>query len=99
MSHISVYLLVLVLRHSITCQNLGCIVVYYICCILNLVVLLFLYVQSSDPTDKDAWKDKGSGQLSIKCKEGVDKGTRESKPIIVVRNEVGPLILHFMLQL
>ncbi|CDP09816.1 unnamed protein product [Coffea canephora] len=53
-----------------------------------------VYVKSSDPTDKDAWKDKGSGQLSIKCKEGVDKGTRESKPIIVVRNEVGKVLLN-----
>jgi hypothetical protein len=28
------------------------------------------------------------GQLYIKCKEGVDKGTKESKPTIVVRNDV-----------
>lgn len=46
------------------------------------------YVQSSDPADKDVWKDKGIGQLSIKCKEGVSKATKESKPTIVVRNEV-----------
>lgn len=45
-------------------------------------------VQSSDPADKDAWKDKGMGQLSIKCKEGVNKGTKESKPTIIVRNDV-----------
>lgn len=45
--------------------------------------------QSSDPADKDAWKDKGMGQLSIKCKEGVSKGTKESKPTIVIRNDVG----------
>lgn len=45
-------------------------------------------VQSTDPVEKDAWKDKGTGQLSIKCKEGIDKGTKESKPTIVVRNDV-----------
>lgn len=44
--------------------------------------------QSSDPTDKDTWKDKGTGQLTIKCKEGVDKGAKESKPTILVRNDV-----------
>ncbi|KAL0312667.1 UNVERIFIED_CONTAM: UDP-galactose/UDP-glucose transporter 4 [Sesamum radiatum] len=43
---------------------------------------------STDPADKDAWKDKGMGQLSIKCKEGVSKGTKESKPTIVIRNDV-----------
>jgi hypothetical protein len=32
------------------------------------------------------------GQLYIKCKEGVDKGTKESKPTIVVRNDVCFLI-------
>ncbi|KAJ7944859.1 Nuclear pore complex protein like [Quillaja saponaria] len=56
-----------------------------------------LYVKSSDPADKDAWKDKGMGQLSIKCKEGVSKGTNESKPTIVVRNEVGKLLLNALL--
>ncbi|XP_040986728.1 uncharacterized protein LOC121234724 isoform X1 [Juglans microcarpa x Juglans regia] len=56
-----------------------------------------LYVKSSDPADKDAWKDKGMGQLSIKCKEGVDKGTKESKPTIIVRNEVGRLLLNALL--
>ncbi|XP_052491018.1 uncharacterized protein LOC105792171 isoform X7 [Gossypium raimondii] len=29
-----------------------------------------LYVKSTDPADKDSWKDKGTGQLSIKRKEG-----------------------------
>ncbi|KAI7981897.1 Protein HLB1 [Camellia lanceoleosa] len=46
------------------------------------------WMQSSDPADNDAWKDKGIGQLAIKCKEGVNKGTRESKPTILVRNDV-----------
>ncbi|XAR70346.1 hypothetical protein NMG60_11027170 [Bertholletia excelsa] len=56
-----------------------------------------LYVKSSDPADKDAWKDKGTGQLSIKCKEGVSKGTKESKPTILVRNDVGKLLLNALL--
>ncbi|KAJ7952382.1 Nuclear pore complex protein like [Quillaja saponaria] len=56
-----------------------------------------LYVKSSDPADKDAWKDKGMGQLFIKCKDGVSKGTKESKPTIVVRNEVGKLLLNALL--
>lgn len=56
-----------------------------------------LYVKSSDPTDKDVWKDRGMGQLSIKCKEGVAKATKESKPTIVVRNEVGKILLNALL--
>ncbi|KAG6685141.1 hypothetical protein I3843_12G098300 [Carya illinoinensis] len=56
-----------------------------------------LYVKSSDPADKDAWKDKGPGKLSIKCKEGIDKGTKESKPTIVVRNDVGRLLLNALI--
>ncbi|KAF5460739.1 hypothetical protein F2P56_020586 [Juglans regia] len=56
-----------------------------------------LYVKSSDPADKDAWKDKGTGKLSIKCKEGIDKGTKESKPTIVVRNDVGRLLLNALI--
>lgn len=49
---------------------------------------MLCYIQSTDPADKDAWKDKGTGQLSIKCKEGISKGTKESKPTIVIRNDV-----------
>ncbi|XP_028107593.1 uncharacterized protein LOC114306526 isoform X1 [Camellia sinensis] len=56
-----------------------------------------LYVKSSDPADKDAWKDRGTGQLSIKCKESVSKGTRESKPTILVRNDVGKVLLNALL--
>ncbi|KAK7406181.1 hypothetical protein VNO78_07801 [Psophocarpus tetragonolobus] len=56
-----------------------------------------LYVKSSDPADKDAWKDKGMGQLSIKCKEGISKATKESKPTIIVRNEVGKILLNALL--
>ncbi|GFP97750.1 nuclear pore complex protein nup50, partial [Phtheirospermum japonicum] len=56
-----------------------------------------LYVKSSDPADKDAWKDKGMGQLSIKCKEGISKGTKESKPTIVIRNDVGKVLLNALI--
>ncbi|MCI15509.1 RanBP1 domain-containing protein, partial [Trifolium medium] len=53
-----------------------------------------LYVKSTDPTDKDVWKDKGMGHLSIKCKEGVAKATKESKPTIIVRNEASSLFIE-----
>ncbi|KAL8114546.1 uncharacterized protein LOC141667488 isoform X2 [Apium graveolens] len=56
-----------------------------------------LYVKSTDPADKDTWKDKGTGQLSIKCQEGVSKGTKESKPTIIVRNDVGRILLNALL--
>ncbi|WJX96878.1 hypothetical protein P8452_78020 [Trifolium repens] len=48
-----------------------------------------LYVKSTDPTDKDVWKDK--------CKEGVAKATKESKPTIIVRIEVGKILLNALL--
>ncbi|XP_052491013.1 uncharacterized protein LOC105792171 isoform X2 [Gossypium raimondii] len=51
-----------------------------------------LYVKSTDPADKDSWKDKGTGQLSIKRKEGIGKGSKDSKPTIVVRNDA----CHFL---
>ncbi|KAL6181925.1 hypothetical protein ACLB2K_048573 [Fragaria x ananassa] len=54
-----------------------------------------LYVKSSDPAD--SWKDKGTGQLTIRCKEGVSKGTKESKPTVIVRNDVGKLLLNALL--
>ncbi|GMJ04806.1 hypothetical protein like AT4G11790 [Hibiscus trionum] len=56
-----------------------------------------LYVKSTDPADKDSWKDKGTGQLSIKCKEGIGKGSKDSKPTIVVRNDVGKVLLNALL--
>ncbi|MBA0678873.1 hypothetical protein Goari_020192 [Gossypium aridum] len=56
-----------------------------------------LYVKSTDPADNDSWKDKGTGQLSIKCKEGISKGSKDSKPTIVVRNEVGKVLLNALL--
>ncbi|XP_039015835.1 uncharacterized protein LOC120146304 [Hibiscus syriacus] len=56
-----------------------------------------LYVKSTDPADKNSWKDKGTGQLSIKCKEGIRKGSKDSKPIVVVRNDVGKVLLNALL--
>ncbi|XP_073287868.1 uncharacterized protein [Primulina huaijiensis] len=56
-----------------------------------------LYVKSIDPADRDTWRDKGMGQLSIKCKEGVTKGTKESKPTIIIRNDVGKVLLNALL--
>ncbi|XWS48983.1 hypothetical protein CRYUN_Cryun13aG0124500 [Craigia yunnanensis] len=56
-----------------------------------------LYVKSTDPADKDSWKDKGTGQLSIKCKEGISKGSKDSKPTIVVRHDVGKALLNALL--
>jgi nuclear pore complex protein Nup50 len=39
------------------------------------------------------WKDMGVGHLSIKTKEGANKDTKESKPTVVVRNDIGSLLL------
>lgn len=47
--------------------------------------------------DKDSLKDKGTGQLSIKRKEGIGKGSKDSKPTIVVRNDVGKVLLNALL--
>ncbi|CAI0471598.1 unnamed protein product [Linum tenue] len=53
--------------------------------------------QSIDPADKDTWKDKGPGQLSIKCAEGVSKGTKESSPTLIIRNDLGKVLLNALL--
>ncbi|KAK9143555.1 hypothetical protein Syun_012955 [Stephania yunnanensis] len=55
-----------------------------------------LYIKSTDPADS-GWKDKGMGQLSIKCKEGVSKATKDSKPTIIVRNDVGKILLNALI--
>ncbi|KAI6702184.1 hypothetical protein NL676_011320 [Syzygium grande] len=74
---------------SVKSEEKGIVVVHEVKC--------KLYVKSTDPADKDAWKDKGAGQLSIKCKEGVSKGTKESKPTILVRNDVGKVLLNALI--
>lgn len=55
-----------------------------------------VYVKPDNPADT-AWKDMGVGQLSIKCKEGADKSTKESKPTIVIRNDVGKILLNALI--
>lgn len=55
-----------------------------------------VYVKPDKPEDK-SWKDMGMGQLSIKCKEGAEKSTKESKPTVVVRNEVGKILLNALI--
>lgn len=49
--------------------------------------ILLPYMQPENPAD-GAWKDMGMGQLSVKCREGASKATKESKPTVVVRNDV-----------
>ncbi|KAF9617220.1 hypothetical protein IFM89_035102 [Coptis chinensis] len=56
-----------------------------------------LYVKSTDPADNEPWKDRGMGQLSIKCKEGVSKATKESKPTLLIRNDVGKVLLNALI--
>ncbi|CAO2819983.1 unnamed protein product [Amaranthus hypochondriacus] len=53
-----------------------------------------LYIKSTDSADKEPWKDKGAGKLFIKCLEAASKGTKESKPRILVRNDVGKIMLN-----
>ncbi|XP_031477810.1 uncharacterized protein LOC116248916 isoform X1 [Nymphaea colorata] len=55
-----------------------------------------LYVKPDDPADK-GWKDMGVGQLSIKCKKDAAKATKESKPTIVIRNDVGKVLLNALI--
>ncbi|XP_074302292.1 uncharacterized protein LOC141633780 isoform X2 [Silene latifolia] len=54
-------------------------------------------MKSTYPADKEPWKDKGIGQLFIKCEEGANKGTKESKPRVLVRNDVGRIMLNVSL--
>ncbi|WVZ12125.1 hypothetical protein V8G54_016655 [Vigna mungo] len=83
-------------------EEKGVVVVHEVKCKLYVKLDLAVFIPimsftSSDPADKDVWKDKGMGQLSIKCQEGVSKATKESKPTIVVRNEVGKILLNALL--
>ncbi|XP_074556000.1 uncharacterized protein LOC141811838 isoform X3 [Curcuma longa] len=52
-----------------------------------------LYVKPDNPDDK-GWKDMGVGHLSIKNKEGEKKATKDSKPTIIIRNDVGKILLN-----
>ena len=55
-----------------------------------------LYVKS-DNIEEKYWKDMGVGQLYIKCKENVKRGTKEAKATIVIRNDVGKVVLNALL--
>ncbi|XP_010919208.1 uncharacterized protein [Elaeis guineensis] len=55
-----------------------------------------VYVKPDNPAEK-GWKDMGVGQLSIKCREGAKKATKESKPTIVIRNDVGKILLNALI--
>lgn len=55
-----------------------------------------VYMKAENPTDK-IWKEIGRGPLSIKCKEGADKASKESRPTIVVRNDVGKIVLNALI--
>ncbi|XBI96568.1 hypothetical protein VPH35_032833 [Triticum aestivum] len=54
-----------------------------------------VYVKHDDATK--GWKDIGVGQLSIRCKEGAEKASKESTPTVVIRNDVGKILLNAMI--
>lgn len=54
-----------------------------------------VYIKDN-PTD-NTWKDMGTGNLSIKCKEDAEKATRESKPTIICRNDAGKILLNALI--
>ncbi|KAJ3706662.1 hypothetical protein LUZ61_010367 [Rhynchospora tenuis] len=55
-----------------------------------------VYIKPDNPSEK-GWKDMGIGHLSIKTKEGANKATKESKPTIVIRNDVGKILLNALI--
>ncbi|CAL5030497.1 unnamed protein product [Urochloa decumbens] len=54
-----------------------------------------VYVKHDDPSK--GWKDIGVGQLSIRSKEGAEKASKESTPTIVIRNDVGKILLNALI--
>ncbi|KAJ1272494.1 hypothetical protein BS78_06G205900 [Paspalum vaginatum] len=54
-----------------------------------------VYVKHDDTTK--GWKDIGVGRLSIRSKEGAEKGCKESTPTIVIRNDVGKILLNALI--
>ncbi|RLM73352.1 nucleoporin NSP1 isoform X1 [Panicum miliaceum] len=54
-----------------------------------------VYVKDDDATK--GWKDIGVGQLSIRSKEGAEKASKESTPTIVIRNDVGKILLNALI--
>ncbi|KAG8065877.1 hypothetical protein GUJ93_ZPchr0004g38917 [Zizania palustris] len=54
-----------------------------------------VYVKHDDATK--GWKDIGVGQIKIRCKEGAEKASKESTPTIVIRNDVGKILLNALI--
>nr|CAB3503612.1 unnamed protein product [Digitaria exilis] len=54
-----------------------------------------VYVKHDDATK--GWKDIGVGQLSIRSKEGAEKGSKESTPTVVIRNDIGKILLNALI--
>ncbi|XP_015690256.1 uncharacterized protein LOC102706736 isoform X2 [Oryza brachyantha] len=54
-----------------------------------------VYVKHDDASK--GWKDIGVGQLNIRCKEGAERASKESSPTIVIRNDVGKILLNALI--
>ncbi|KQJ84124.1 hypothetical protein BRADI_5g18857v3 [Brachypodium distachyon] len=54
-----------------------------------------VYVKHDDASK--GWKDIGVGQLSIRCKEGAERASKESSPTVVIRNDVGKILLNALI--
>ncbi|KAL6651227.1 hypothetical protein ACP70R_010152 [Stipagrostis hirtigluma subsp. patula] len=54
-----------------------------------------VYVKHDDASK--GWKDIGVGQLSIRTKEGAAKASKESTPTIIIRNDVGKILLNALI--
>ncbi|PKA47750.1 hypothetical protein AXF42_Ash014527 [Apostasia shenzhenica] len=55
-----------------------------------------VYIKPDNPAGS-GWTDMGTGHLSIKIKEGTKKATKESKPSVIVRNDVGKILLNALI--
>ncbi|MCO5556830.1 hypothetical protein L7F22_010383 [Adiantum nelumboides] len=55
-----------------------------------------LYIKGDSATD-GAWKEMGMGNLTLRLKEDAEKGTKEAKATVLVRNEVGRVLLNALL--
>eukprot|EP00250_Pteridium_aquilinum_P027543 c3517_g1_i1 orf=134-1144(+) len=55
-----------------------------------------LYIKGDSTTD-NAWKEMGMGNLTLRSREGIDTGTKEAKATLLVRNEVGRILLNALL--
>jgi nuclear pore complex protein Nup50 len=46
------------------------------------------YIFQGEPNSDKAWKELGMGNLTLKSKEGAEKGMKDAKATVVIRNEV-----------